>query len=652
MTQSRKMKPFSLLVLLLLVQPARVSADQPTAYGLFLEALSLRDAGKATEAIKTLQKALKADPQAADAWAEIARIQQDEGRFDLAIAAVNEAVALAPARADLKSLAGQVHQFYGQSGGGEDELRIAAREYEAAAALDPNDAAPLRDLTRLYSVLRDTKAALSAWQRLAAVDPRNIDAFSQVASLSMAVGDVDGAIEALETAAAAEPQNPRVQQLLGDIKQQNGKAEEALAHYQAAASVDSKDLVTRLKIGELLLTAERSAEALVVAEDLLSEDPDNRFGLDLKARALKDQGRLDEALAIASGLAAADPKDLKTAFLVVTLLEQKGSLAEAETRLLGLLRRNTTGEDADSTTRNNRVFWAHTGMVRQRLGRFKEAAEAYGEASNARAEKDLALITYRIDALISAKEFGLALEEARAAQTEDVGKDSTDLRYLEAYALRGAGNEAAATALVDQLLAKSKGEANDILSAAEFHQRGKNMERARELFADVAQKDPGNLRAQFSLGAVLERQKKFDEAESAFRRALAIDPDSAMTLNYLGYMNADRKVRVEEALSLIEKALVSDPNNGSYLDSLAWALHRLGRNAEAETAIRKAIQSQEKNAVVMAHFGLILAERGERAEALKYLRLSLDGEDDDGELDRVLVTETIRALSQAAQKKP
>ena len=192
----------------------------------------------------------------------------------------------------------------------------------------------------------------------------------------------------------------------------------------------------------------------------------------------------------------------------------------------------------------------------------------------------------------------------------------------------------------------------DTLGAAEFYQRGKNLERAHELLTRIADQDQNNLRAFFTLGAVLERQKKFDEAERAFRRALVISPDSAITLNYLGYMNADRNVKVEEALSFVQKALTKDPENGSYLDSLAWALYRLGRHEEAEDAIRKALKDQEKNAVVISHLGLILAERGDPEEALKYLRLSLDAEDEVCDLDRALVLEKIRVLSQAAQKKP
>lgn len=646
------MMPLPLLVLALSMQAAPAASNQPTAYGLFLEALSLKEAGKTEEALKVLERTLKVDPKAADVHAEISRIHLEAGRFELAIPAVDRAIALSPQRAELRNLAGQIHQFYGQSGGGEKELKLAVKEYEVAATLKPMDPAPLRDLTRLYSVLRDAEAALGAWKRLSAVDPQNIDAFVQVASLALATGKTSEAVEALETATAADPQNARVLQILGDIKQQAGKPEEALKHYDAAARLDAKDLVTRLKMGEILIEAKRADEAVTLADELLKQDPANRYALDLKARALKDLRRTDEALVLAESLSAGDPKDLKAAFLVVTLLEQKGSLASADERLSELLRRNTSGEDAESIARNNRVFWAHAGMVRQRMGRFKDAAEAFGEAANSGKEKDASLITYRIDALVSAKEFATALKEARAAQLDPAFKEDRDVKFLEAYALRGTGDVKGASALVDAMVTAAGDDADTTLAAGEFYQRGKDLHRAAQHFARVAASDPKNLRALFSLGSVLERQKKFDEAEDAFRKALVVAPDSAITLNYLGYMNADRKVRVEEALGLIQKALADDPENGSYLDSLAWALHRLGRNAEAVPVIRKAYRSQEKSAVVLAHLGLILADHGETTEALKYLRLSLEAEDEDGELDRGLVEDKIRALSRAAQTKP
>ena len=64
-------------------------------------------------------------------------------------------------------------------------------------------------------------------------------------------------------------------------------------------------------------------------------------------------------------------------------------------------------------------------------------------------------------------------------------------------------------------------------------------------------------------GAMHERQKDYDKAESAFREVLRLSPDNSSAMNYLGYMFADRNVRLEEALTLINKALALEPQNGA-----------------------------------------------------------------------------------------
>ena len=141
---------------------------------------------------------------------------------------------------------------------------------------------------------------------------------------------------------------------------------------------------------------------------------------------------------------------------------------------------------------------------------------------------------------------------------------------------------------------------------------------------------------------MLERQKRHDAAEAAFREALGLEPESAPVLNYLGYMNADRGVRVEEALSLIERAVKIDPENSAYLDSMGWALYRLDRLDQAELQLRRAVAKGAANAVVLSHLGDVLGRRGNIKEALDYWRQSLKGEDDDGELDRASVERKIR----------
>jgi tetratricopeptide (TPR) repeat protein len=181
-----------------------------------------------------------------------------------------------------------------------------------------------------------------------------------------------------------------------------------------------------------------------------------------------------------------------------------------------------------------------------------------------------------------------------------------------------------------------------LVQTARFYQRAKRYKDAGEALSQAKAVEPRNLAVLFQLGAVLERQKLHDAAEAEFRAALQVQPDSAPTLNYLGYMNADRGVKVDEAVKLIQRAVEIDPENGAYLDSLGWALYRLGRYPEAEESLRKAVAKQGNNAVILDHMGDVLEKRGAKREALEYWKKALAGEDEDGELDRPRVERKIK----------
>ena len=87
----------------------------------------------------------------------------------------------------------------------------------------------------------------------------------------------------------------------------------------------------------------------------------------------------------------------------------------------------------------------------------------------------------------------------------------------------------------------------------------------------------------FLRGELAERQKHFEPAEQFFRQALDLDPANAMTLNYLGYMLADKGIRLPEALKMIRKAVDLEPMNGAYLDSLGWVYFKMGNTSWPKT---------------------------------------------------------------------
>jgi tetratricopeptide (TPR) repeat protein len=266
-------------------------------------------------------------------------------------------------------------------------------------------------------------------------------------------------------------------------------------------------------------------------------------------------------------------------------------------------------------------------------------------------------MTFHAEALSLAGKKDDALGAARTARARF--PDDVDLAVLEATLLREKGDTSGASTIIATVREKAnqvpgdkkekEEKARTLARVADFYRRAGDFPQAEGALRQALVVDPKSLATLFQLGAVLERQKRHDAAETVFREALAIEPESAPVLNYLGYMNADRNVRVEEAYTLIQKAVDIDPQSAAYQDSLGWALYRLNRLEAAEQAVRRALERDGDNAVILDHLGDILAKRGHVAEALSCWQKAMKGEDDEGELDRPRVEAKIREAQGALQ---
>ena len=114
----------------------------------------------------------------------------------------------------------------------------------------------------------------------------------------------------------------------------------------------------------------------------------------------------------------------------------------------------------------------------------------------------------------------------------------------------------------------------------------------------------------FLLGAIYERQKFFDKAETEFKKALAVNPKSGAVLNYYGYMLGDLGIRLDEAQSLVQRALSEDPYNSAYLDSLGWIYYKQNKLNEAESTLRKALERDSHDPTMHSHLGDVYAKSG------------------------------------------
>ena len=128
----------------------------------------------------------------------------------------------------------------------------------------------------------------------------------------------------------------------------------------------------------------------------------------------------------------------------------------------------------------------------------------------------------------------------------------------------------------------------------------------------------------FLMGDIFERQKKYDQAETEFKTVLAMNPNDAATLNYYGYMLADRDIRLDEATKLVQRALAEDPNNPAYLDSLGWAYYKQDKLQEAEQWLRKAVNFDSHDPTILGHLADVYFKSGRTDLAAANWQKSLD----------------------------
>jgi protein O-GlcNAc transferase len=138
--------------------------------------------------------------------------------------------------------------------------------------------------------------------------------------------------------------------------------------------------------------------------------------------------------------------------------------------------------------------------------------------------------------------------------------------------------------------------------------------RTRKEGAIVSQSFPpagfGRSKAEiFQHGVQCHRAGQVEQAEAAYRRVLAIDPQDADALHLLGLL-ADQLKQHAQAFDYIGRAIRLKGDRPHYHNNAALALRSLGRLAEAEEAGRTALRLKPDYPVAHATLGMILRTAG------------------------------------------
>ena len=120
----------------------------------------------------------------------------------------------------------------------------------------------------------------------------------------------------------------------------------------------------------------------------------------------------------------------------------------------------------------------------------------------------------------------------------------------------------------------------------------------------------------YSRGICLERIKQWPRAEADFKLALRLKPDQPDVLNYLGYTWVDAGVNLEAGRAMLERAVSLRPRDGAIVDSLGWALYRLGDYSGAVQHLERAVELKADDPTINDHLGDAYWQVGRVAEAV------------------------------------
>lgn len=160
----------------------------------------------------------------------------------------------------------------------------------------------------------------------------------------------------------------------------------------------------------------------------------------------------------------------------------------------------------------------------------------------------------------------------------------------------------------------------------EFDKAAEAYDRALALYSDSATEQ---WFVYYARAICRERLDQWDAAEADFRKALELNPGQPQILNYLGYSLVEKHSKLDEALDMIERAVAAQPTSGYIIDSLGWALYRLGRYDEAIGHMERAAELEPVDPVVNDHLGDVLWSVGRYIEADFQWRRALSFVDED-----------------------
>jgi len=580
------------------------------------------------KAIDYYRQAMKLDPSASFLSEELTDLYIQAGRIKDAVSEAEDLLKQDPGNLDARRMLGRMYaRLIGdpeQHKVNDEMVRLAIEQFQKVTEKEPKDIESWLMLGRLERVSRNSVEAEKDFKKVLDQDAGNEEALTGLAMVYSDLGDTKNAIEMLRMATSKHP-NPRTLAELASFYHNAKDYASASDVWQQALQMDPENTRIKQALARDLLSADRMAEALKVYQELAAADPRDEDSLLRLAEIYRERGEYTQAHATLGKARQLDSQNLELRYEEVNLLDAEGKTDAAVAALRAMLNDTAAKTYTDEEKGRRTILLERLGMLYRNAEHYSEAVDAFRQMADIDPEAAPRVSAAIVDTWRAAKDFKKADAELQAALKKFPKERALNSAKASLLADEGKIDEAVAV-----LRSQPDGdkELATQIQIAQVYEKGKrfdDMGKALDAAEKISESTPQKVTVLFMRGAMLVRTKQFDAAEAEFRKVLALDPEYAGALNYLGYMLADRNTRLDEAQKMISKAVELEPANGAYLDSLGWVCFRQNRLDDAVGYLQKALQipTVAKDPTVHDHLGDVYFKQGKIREAIAQWQSSL-----------------------------
>ena len=486
------------------------------------------------------------------------------------------------------------------------EYLEAAQEYRKAAQISESvDVA--RQATRVGYSFGFNEEALLAAKRWLELDEESDEALLYVAQLQLRLGDLRKARRNLKKLIERgdEGADSRLLSLVQVLSQEDPDDADKVMRWLAKPYKDSAyaqyaTAVMAMQAGDADYAEERALRAIEL-------DPEWTKAKLLYARTMLIAGRQDEAIEYTARLIGDDPDPDPDARMELALMMMTaGRDDDALSQINQILLEQPSRADAlrmmaiiNFRLENLDAAWADFQDLLA-SGRFTMDALYYlARIADFREEHERAARLY--SQVRSGPNAVVSQRRASALIAYELEDPQKALQDLEQFGTNSPNHA------IDMVLARAQ-----LLASLERY------DEALDFYDRYVMYRPDDESALLGRAELLLRMDRLDEAVAQYRAAAKRWPESAMSLNALGYTLADRTDDYKEAEKLIRKALEYDPDSPAIIDSLGWVLFKRGDYEAALAELERAYEKLDDHEVA-AHIVEVLVALERRDDALEVL---------------------------------